>query len=202
MSAYQWPSDLPLRSAQSDRALRPETVSARIGDHLDIVAERIADGQDLWEAIEEITRNHHMLAGSILCGIGGLKKCRIRVPVITPGQPRYINPGIAEIAALQGTLSSHSAHCHIAVCDEQGRMWGGHLSKGCIVRMTCELVIAKHDALRFDRQHDLTTGYDELVVTELGPDCCRGGPAASGRALGRRRRSPRGRGYHLAPASG
>jgi len=131
---------------------------------LNIVAERIEDGQDLRREIERITKENDIQAGSILCGIGGLKTCRIRIPVMEPGQPRYIDPGVVEISALQGTLSPHSLHCHIAVCDEEGRMWGGHLSFGCIVRMTCELVIAVHDTLTFDRNHDPMTGYDELIV--------------------------------------
>jgi predicted DNA-binding protein with PD1-like motif len=39
------------------------------------------------------------------------------------------------------------------------------LSKGCIVRMTCELVIMKHSDYEFDRALDPVTGYDELVVS-------------------------------------
>lgn len=130
-----------------------------------ILVERIEDGFDLRSEIERITRQNEVRAGSVLCGLGGLQKCRLRLPVTEPGQPKYINPGVVEIIALQGTLSLHSAHIHVAVSDEQGKVWGGHLSKGCIVRMTCELVIMKHSDYEFDRALDPVTGYDELVVS-------------------------------------
>ncbi|HXW43668.1 MAG TPA: PPC domain-containing DNA-binding protein [Streptosporangiaceae bacterium] len=133
---------------------------------MNVLAERIEDGRDLRLEIERITQQHRITAGSILCGIGGLRKCRIRAAVIDPGAPKYIDPGIVEIVALQGTLSMHSAHVHIAVSDRTGRTWGGHLSSGCIVRMTCELVIMRHDAYTFDRALDARTGYDELVITQ------------------------------------
>ena len=131
-----------------------------------ILAERIEDGSDLRLEIERITREYQIRAGSILCGIGGLRKCRIRTAVIDLDRPSYIDPGIVEIVALQGTLSMHSAHVHITVSDQTGQTWGGHLSRGCIVRMTCELVIMCHESYTFDRALDVETGYDELVITK------------------------------------
>jgi uncharacterized protein len=132
---------------------------------LNILAERIEDGQDLRLEIERITKENNIRAGSILCGIGGLKICRIRVAVTNRAEPRYIDPGIVEIVTLQGTVSMRSVHVHVAVSDQTGRTWGGHLSEGCIVRMTCEIVIMRHDAYTFDREHDPDTGYNELVIT-------------------------------------
>jgi uncharacterized protein len=132
---------------------------------LNIFAERIEDGRDLRLEIERLTEKFNIRAGTILCGIGGLQKCRIRTAVVHPTQPQYIDPGTVEILTLQGTLSMHSAHAHIAVADETGHTWGGHLSEGCIVRMTCEIVIMRHDAYTFDRELDAQTGYDELLIT-------------------------------------
>jgi uncharacterized protein len=134
---------------------------------LNILAERIEDGSDLRLEIERLTEKFNIRAGTILCGIGGLQKCRIRTAVIDPDQPKYIDPGPVEILALQGTLSRHSAHVHITVADESGRTWGGHLSEGCIVRMTCEIIMMRHDAYTFDRELDDQTGYDELVITQV-----------------------------------
>lgn len=132
---------------------------------MSILAERIDDGRDLRLEIERLTEKFNIRAGAILCGVGGLQKCRIRTAVLDSAQPNYIDPGVVEILSLQGTLSMHSAHVHIAVADEAGHTWGGHLSEGCIVRMTCELVIVCHDSYTFDRELDAQTGYDELVIT-------------------------------------
>lgn len=134
---------------------------------MDIVAERIQDGRDLRAETERIARENEIEAGSVLSGVGGLKQCRIRVPVIRPDDPKYIDPGVVEIIALHGTVAINKAHIHIAVSDETGRVWGGHLSRGCIVRMTCELVIMNHRTLKFHREHDPETGYDELIIYRL-----------------------------------
>lgn len=133
---------------------------------MDYVAARIEDGKDLREEIERIVAENHIEAGSIICGIGGLQRCRIRLPVEEGQDPVYVDPGPVEIASMQGTVSLHSSHVHLAVCDTEGRTWGGHLSEGCIVRLTCELVIARHPGLVFDREPDASTGFDELVVHE------------------------------------
>jgi uncharacterized protein len=134
---------------------------------VDFVAERIADGKDLRQEIERIVKDHNIEAGSIVCGIGGLSRCRIRVPVENGQQARFIDPGSVEIASMQGTLSLHSAHIHLAVSDHKGETWGGHLSEGCIVRLTCELVIARHRGLIFDRVLDPHTGFEELVIEPM-----------------------------------
>ncbi len=50
-----------------------------------------------------------------------------------------------------------------------GRTVGGHLTEGCTVRTTAEVVLTADDRLLFDREHDPATGYDELVVREPDP---------------------------------
>ena len=57
----------------------------------------------------------------------------------------------------------------LAVADQQGRTFGGHLAEGCTVRTTAEVVVAADDRLLFAREHDPATGYDELVVRERDP---------------------------------
>jgi predicted DNA-binding protein with PD1-like motif len=131
---------------------------------MDVIVERLREGADLREELERMVEQHDIAAGSIGCGIGGLSKCRIRLPVLERSAPTYIDPGIVEITALQGTLSRHSVHAHISVADQAGKLWGGHLGKGCIVRLSCEVVLLRHSGFVFDRTLDEWTGYDELVV--------------------------------------
>ena len=44
---------------------------------------------------------------------------------------------------------------------------GGHLTKGCIINTTCELVIGILDGWRIGVEQDDETGYDELIFEEV-----------------------------------
>jgi predicted DNA-binding protein with PD1-like motif len=48
--------------------------------------------------------------------------------------------------------------------DATGRVLGGHVAYGCIVRTTAEVLIALLPDHRFDREPDPATGFEELVV--------------------------------------
>ena len=41
---------------------------------------------------------------------------------------------------------------------------GGHVTRGCIVRTTAEVLLALLPDWRFDREPDPVTGYRELVA--------------------------------------
>jgi predicted DNA-binding protein with PD1-like motif len=127
------------------------------------IAKRLTDGQDLMLEIKKLLDEHDIAAGVILSAVGSLKQSTIRVPVID-GKVNYIHPENLEIDSLQGTVSKHGCHLHIAVSDLGGKAWGGHLKEGCIVRTTCELVIGTLDDTTFTREPDESTGFDELKI--------------------------------------
>ena len=70
-----------------------------------------------------------------------------------------------EIVSLTGTVSRHGCHLHMALADHQGNVVGGHVLEGCEVFTTAEIVIGECVNHVFSREHDETTGFDELVVT-------------------------------------
>ena len=47
-----------------------------------------------------------------------------------------------------------------------GKTIGGHLSDGCIINTTCELIILELPNYTFTREMDDSTGYKELVIKE------------------------------------
>lgn len=53
-------------------------------------------------------------------------------------------------------------HLHLSVADRDGRMLGGHMLDGCLVRTTLELAVQEVDGVRMPRTKDPATGYDEL----------------------------------------
>jgi predicted DNA-binding protein with PD1-like motif len=130
---------------------------------MNTLAVRLTEGQDLREEIEKLAKSKNLPAGVILSGVGSLSKAKIRLPVIAK-DTRYIEVAESEINSLQGTLSAAGSHIHIVVSDKDGHVWGGHLSKGCEVRTTCELVIGVLDDQKFSRAPDKSTGFEELVI--------------------------------------
>jgi len=125
------------------------------------VAVRLRPGQDLRRELLAVAERERIQAGWVLTGVGSLSRATLRLA----GAARHAQlEGALEIVALVGTLSRGGSHLHLAVADDHGATVGGHLSDGCVVRTTAEVVVGADHRLRFDREPDPETGYDELVV--------------------------------------
>jgi predicted DNA-binding protein with PD1-like motif len=124
-------------------------------------AVRLRPGQDLRRELLAVAERERIQAGWVVTGVGSLSRARLRLA----GAARHATlEGALEIVALVGTLSQGGSHLHLAVADDHGTTLGGHLADGCVVRTTAEVVVGADDRLRFDREPDPETGYDELVV--------------------------------------
>jgi predicted DNA-binding protein with PD1-like motif len=56
----------------------------------------------------------------------------------------------------------------MSVSDAQGRVFGGHVAPGCIVRTTAEILLAVLPGHAFSRELDAAgSGYHELVIRAL-----------------------------------
>lgn len=122
---------------------------------------RLHPGDDLRAAVVKALLAGGHEAGFVLQGIGSLSVAQLRYA----GQPATTElRGDLEILTLAGSLSPDGAHLHMSVSDAQGRVWGGHVGAGCIVRTTAELLLALLPGQRFTREHDLRTGYPELKI--------------------------------------
>ncbi len=115
--------------------------------------------------IVNLVNTYDVKAGVILSAVGSLKEAKVRVPVID-GEVKYMSLQNLEIDSLHGTVSKNGAHLHITVSDVEGKVTGGHMKEGCIVRTTCELVIGILDDVVFERRPDALTGFDELVISQ------------------------------------
>jgi predicted DNA-binding protein with PD1-like motif len=56
----------------------------------------------------------------------------------------------------------------MVVADACGRVLGGHVAHGCIVRTTAEVLLALLPGWSFSREPDARTGWDELVIRREG----------------------------------
>ncbi len=123
---------------------------------------RLKPGQDLYAELDRFVQSGNVEAGCVLCSVGSLTHARLR---LANRDTLSDFDGHFEIVSLTGTLSMHGSHLHVSISDEDGQTLGGHLSEGCIVYTTVELVLAVFDDVIYRREllpND--SGYEELVV--------------------------------------
>jgi len=126
---------------------------------------RLPPGADLRAALQAALTDRRAQAGFVVAGIGSLRPARLR---LAGAEAEFVVEGDSEILTLSGTLSPDGPHLHLGVADATGRVHGGHVLPGCVVRTTAELLIAWLDGWAFARVPDGFTGYAELVARRIG----------------------------------
>ena len=122
---------------------------------------RIPAQADLRETLAGLCAGHGVDAAFVVQGIGSLSVARIRFA----GAPDCTElRGDLEILSLGGSLSPDGPHLHVAVSDAAGKVTGGHMGPGCVVRTTAEVLVMLLPGHRFSREIDPATGYKELFV--------------------------------------
>ncbi|SAK59032.1 DNA-binding protein [Caballeronia calidae] len=122
---------------------------------------RLSPGDDLRAALDHAFHARGLSAAFVVQGIGSLSVARLRYA----GRDDAAElSGDLEILTLAGTLSAQGPHLHMSVSDAHGRVFGGHVTPGCIVRTTAEIVVANLPDERYTREHDAATGFAELVI--------------------------------------
>ena len=117
-------------------------------------------GTDVRDFLEQYCRDEKIEAGVILTMVGSLKTASIRFAM--KPEPTVMD-GPFEIVSCVGTLSPDGVHVHLGLADSDGKMIGGHLSKGSKVNTTVELVILNlSESWRFERPPDPITSDREL----------------------------------------
>jgi predicted DNA-binding protein with PD1-like motif len=125
------------------------------------LALRLHPGDDLRASVVAALLASGHEAGFVLQGICSLNVAQLRYA--GAAQPEALR-GDLEILTLAGSVSADGAHLHMAVSDAQGRVLGGHVCAGCVVRTTAELLLALLPGQRFTRELDPRTGYPELKI--------------------------------------
>src|SRR6516225_5903593 len=122
---------------------------------------RLSPGDDLRVAVEGLLSQYASKAAFVIQGIGSLSVAQLRFA--GAGSPAELH-GDLEILTLAGSVSPDGAHLHMSVSDAQGRVFGGHVARGCTVRTTVELLLVLLPDHRFSRSLDPLTGYAELQI--------------------------------------
>ncbi|MDB5765920.1 MAG: putative DNA-binding protein with PD1-like DNA-binding motif [Collimonas fungivorans] len=122
---------------------------------------RLNPGQDLRSTLESVLAEHSVSAAFVLQGIGSLSVAQLR---FAGAQQAIEFRGDLEILTLAGSLSPDGVHLHMTVSDAEGRVLGGHVAAGCIVRTTAEVLLALLPGYGFAREADVVSGFNELVI--------------------------------------
>ena len=122
---------------------------------------RLLPGTELIAELRQFIANNHIKAGWIASVVGSLSTVSLRYAGC---ERTSLIEGKFEVIALGGTLDSQFEHLHMSVADETGRMFGGHVMPGNIVRTTLELIIGELCDVDFSRQHCILSGYEELAI--------------------------------------
>src|SRR5687768_7349775 len=130
-------------------------------DQCRLHAARLLPAQDLREEIEKLTVLYNIRAGFVLSAVGSLTKVALR---LANRKDTHTLEGHFEIVSLNGTIGPDGPHLHIAVSGGEGITTGGHVTAGCVVFTTVELVIGEAVGLLFHRDTDPRTTFKELSI--------------------------------------
>ena len=123
------------------------------------ITKRLKPGEDLRVEIEKLVKDNNARAGVVLSLVGSLSKASLR---LADGKKVKSWDKPFEIVSGTGTVSVNGCHIHIAISDEDGNVFGGHLKEGCVVNTTAEIVLLVFPDTEYKRVFDEETGYDEL----------------------------------------
>ena len=125
---------------------------------------RLKSNADLRTSLKSFAIEKNIQAGFILTAIGSLKQATIR---FADRENTTVLTEKFEILSLNGTLAITGIHLHIAIANSHGKVIGGHLSDGCIIYTTAEIVIGIAEDFTFHRSLDEQTGFNELEIVSL-----------------------------------
>jgi uncharacterized protein len=122
---------------------------------------RLPPASDLRREIERAVSALPEQAGFVLSGIGSLAQANLRFAA-AESPSLFVEP--LEVLTLGGSVTPEGAHLHASVSTASGRVLGGHLGYGCLVRTTAEVLVAILPEWKLSREHDPASGYKELTI--------------------------------------
>ena len=126
---------------------------------------RLLPGDDLRVALQNVVAARGCSAAFVLAGIGSLRGAQVR---LAGAELPLQVPGDVELLSLSGSIAPNAAHLHMSLADASGRVLGGHVAPGCIVRTTAEVLLQLLPGWDFRREADARTGWAELVIRPRG----------------------------------
>jgi len=129
---------------------------------MELLPLRLSPGVDLRRTLEDPATVQAVESAFVVAGIGSLADARLRYAGAAT-ETKISGP--VEVLNLSGTISSSGAHLHMSVSDAAGRVYGGHVGYGNLVRTTAEILLALVPDRSLTRETDPATGFKELVIS-------------------------------------
>eukprot|EP00930_Biecheleria_cincta_P010042 TRINITY_DN111966_c0_g1_i1.p1 TRINITY_DN111966_c0_g1~~TRINITY_DN111966_c0_g1_i1.p1 ORF type:complete len:129 (+),score=23.46 TRINITY_DN111966_c0_g1_i1:77-463(+) len=113
------------------------------------LALRLLPGDDLKDSLLRVAQQERLSAAAVVTCVGSLAEASLRMANAERDNLNEVRSfrRRLEITSLVGTLGcgheGFGPHCHLhlAVADEDGQAFGGHLLAGCKIFTTAELVL-------------------------------------------------------------
>jgi predicted DNA-binding protein with PD1-like motif len=129
---------------------------------------RLKPGNDLKTEIEKFVKAKNIQAGFIITCVAGLSQAALRMAGAMPDkQDIRTYKGDFEVTSLVGTVSVNGVHLHMAISNNEGQSFGGHLKEGTTIHPTAEIVIGEDETAVYTRTLDEETGFPELEVKNV-----------------------------------
>lgn len=112
-----------------------------------IIVAKLEKGEDLLESLAALAKKYELVSG-FFNAIGALSEANIGF--FEKGVYKSIKlEEDLEVVSCIGNISYREGemvvHAHIVVGDKEGKAFGGHVLKGCIVSVTCEIFLIEID---------------------------------------------------------
>lgn len=134
----------------------------------EVLCLRLDQGEDVFESIERVAREHDIHTGVIISGIGTLDRARLHYITHTGYPPDNEFPeheGPIELVSMDGIIADYTPHPHtsISIGDET---YMGHLEPGCRVLYLAEIAIGRLEGVRLCRRENPETKVSQLTAAE------------------------------------
>jgi predicted DNA-binding protein with PD1-like motif len=124
-----------------------------------VVFARFYEDEDLLEAVASASKQAKISTGFFTL-IGTLKRAKLGFYRDGNYEPIEI-AGPLEIVSCTGNVSLKEkvpiVHAHIAVSDEKGQTFGGHVLSGCLISVTAELMFVEAVGMKLERKFNEKT---------------------------------------------
>lgn len=133
-----------------------------------LIFARLVEDEDLLETITMVAKRARVCLGFFFL-IGTLKKANLgffregKYETIEMNQPLEIISCLGNISLKENKIF---AHAHIAVSDEKGKVFGGHVMPRCLIGATGELVLMEAEGAKLFRKLDKKTNLHLWSMNE------------------------------------
>jgi predicted DNA-binding protein with PD1-like motif len=142
-------------------------------EHAGLIAIRLEPGEEVHATLLEICRQHAVVAGFFVSGIGMLENPELGFLTAPGTYDRHLFHGAYELLNLSGNVSLNAGepmtHIHVTLSGPDHKAFGGHLFTAAAA-ITIEVLLVKLGAgVSLQREFEAASGLPGLQVRSFPP---------------------------------